>query len=200
MKTINCLTSEVALKLPDCAGELSSTVSFLSRKGHAAISLTLEQGAAPGVVRIIIPDETDSCPARGVWTLNVQTVCGCYEAQVYLDCPPPALAGVHTPTASQGPSIECCIPEDALTFTVLSLSPPTIEAEGYPDAGLLVDDSASYAVRLGVAAPSVSYRWINEDGVVLAEGAFGALGTTQYHDIDLTCATYALLPPAPFGD
>ena len=201
MKKLDCEEQSTNLKLPPCAGAFSTVVAKLVRLHHIDVPLELTQSTVdPELIEVSIPDPLPAnvpFPKRGVWKLSVQTDCGCYEAPVYIDCPPPAFAGVHTATAAQGPSIECCIPEDALTFTVLSLSPPTIEAEGYPDAGLLVDDSASYAVRLGVAAPSVSYRWINEDGVVLAEGAFGALGTTQYHDIELTCATYALLPPAP---
>lgn len=201
MKRLDCDEQSTNLKLPPCAGAFSTVVAKLVRLHHVEVPLELTQSETdPDLITVAIPDPLPSTvpyPKRGVWTLSVQTDCGCYEAPVYIDCPPPAFAGVHRPTASQGPSTECCIPEDALTFTVLSLSPPEIEAEGYPDAELLVDDGAAYAVRLGVAAPSVGYRWINEDGVVLATGTFAALGTTQYHDIELTCATYALLPPAP---
>lgn len=199
MKRLDCEEQSTNLKLPPCAGAFSTVVAKLVRLHHIEVPLELTQSETdPDLITVAIPDPLPSTvpyPKRGVWTLSVQTDCGCYEAPVYIDCPPPAFAGVHRPTAAQGPSTECCIPEDALTFTVTSLSPPTIEAEGYPDATLLINDALNYAVRLGVTAPSVSYRWINEDGVVLATGNFGAFGLTQYHDLELTCATYALLPP-----
>lgn len=199
MKKLDCDNQSTDLKLPPCAGAFSTVSAKLMRLHHVEVPLDLVQSTVdPELVTFSIPDPLPSnvpYPKRGVWKLSVQTDCGCYEAQVYVDCPPPAFAGVHTGTPNQGPSTECCIPDDALTFTVVSLSPPEIEAEGYPDAELLVDDGAAYAVRLGVTAPSATYRWINEDGVVLATGTFGAQGTTEYHDIELTCATYALLPP-----
>lgn len=201
MKKLDCDEQSTDLKLPPCAGAFSTVTAKLTRLHHTEVPLDLVQSTVDEhLITVSIPDPLPAnvpFPKRGVWTLSVQTDCGCYEAPVYVDCPPPAFAGVHNPTASQGPSTECCIPEDALTFTVLSLSPPEIEAEGYPTAALLVDDGAAYAVRLGVVAPWVNYRWINEDGVVLATGTFGPLGTTQYHDIELTCATYALIAPAP---
>lgn len=199
MKKLDCDNQSTDLKLPPCAGAFSTVSAKLMRLHHVEVPLDLVQSTVdPELVTFSIPDPLPSnvpYPKRGVWKLSVQTDCGCYEAQVYVDCPPPAFAGVHTGTPNQGPSIECCIPDGALTFTVVGLSPPVIEAEGYPDAELLVDDGAAYAVRLGVTAPSATYRWINEDGVVLATGTFGAQGTTEYHDIELTCATYALLPP-----
>lgn len=199
MKKLDCEDQSTDLKLPPCAGAFSTVSAKLMRLHHVEVPLDLVQSPInPELVTFSIPDPLPSnvpYPKRGVWKLSVQTDCGCYEAQVYVDCPPPAFAGVHMGTPNQGPSIECCIPDGALTFTVVSLSPPTIEAEGYPDAELLVDDGAAYAVRLGVTAPSATYRWINEDGVVLATGTFGAQGTTEYHNIELTCATYALLPP-----
>ena len=201
MKRFDCDEQSTNLKLPPCAGAFSTVVAKLVRLHHIDVPLELTQSTVdPELIEVSIPDPLPAnvpYPKRGVWKLSVQTDCGCYEAPVYVDCPPPALAGVHTATSNQGPSIECCIPEDAITFTVLSLSPPTIEAEGYPTAALLVDDGAAYAVRLGVTAPWVGYQWINEDGFVLATGTFGPLGTTQYHDIELTCATYALIAPAP---
>ena len=199
MKKLDCDNQSTDLKLPPCAGAFSTVSAKLMRLNHVDVPLVLTQSTVDEhLITLEIPDPLPSnvpYPKRGVWKLSVQTDCGCYEAQVYVDCPPPAFAGVHTGTPNQGPSTECCIPDDALTFTVVSLSPPAIEAEGYPDAQLLIDDGAAYAVRLGVTAPSATYRWINEDGVVLATGAFGAQGTTESHDIELTCATYALLPP-----
>ena len=201
MKRLACDAQSTDLKLPPCAGAFSAVVAKLVRLHHVEVPLDLVQSTVdPELIEVSIPDPLPAnvpFPKRGVWKLSVQTDCGCYEAPVYVDCPPPAFQSVHTGTPNQGPSIECCIPDDALTFTVTSLSPPTIEAEGYPDAQLLVDDGATYAVHLGVTAPWVGYSWINEDGIVLATGTFAALGTTQYHDIELTCATYALIQPAP---
>jgi hypothetical protein len=198
MKRLDCDEQSTNLKLPPCAGAFSTVVAKLVRLHHVEVPLVLTQSATdPDLITVAIPDPLPTnvpFPKRGVWMLTVQTDCGCYEAPVYIDCPPPAFAGVHEGTLTEA-STECCIPEDALTFTVTSLSPPKIDTEGYPDSELLIDDGLAYAVRLGVTAPSVTYRWIDEDGIVLATGTYGALGTTEYHDLDLICATYALLPP-----
>lgn len=198
MKRLDCQNQSTDMKLPPCAGALADVEAVLVRDSCTPVPLTLTDHGSYITVAIQNPlPPSVPFPRRGVWTLSVKTKCGCYEAAVYVDCPGPQFLPVHDASLPIGPSTECCIPDDALTFTVTSLSPPTIEAEGYPDATLLVNDAAAYAVRLGVIAPMVNYRWINEDGIVLATGTFGALGTTEYHDIDLTCATYALLPPVP---
>lgn len=134
-------------------------------------------------------------PRRGVWTLNVKTACGCYEALVYVDCPPPRFLPVHTPSGYTGPSTECCIPEDAITFEVRKLEGEIeVYAEGYPDAVLTFSEQNGYQLTLGVTAPSLRYQWIDADGNLYASGAFGAQGATQFHQIDLTCAMYALVP------
>lgn len=198
MKQLDCNHRTITMKLPPCAGAFST--AKLTRLHHVDVPLTVVQ--LDGLITLSIPDPLPSSvpyPKRGVWSLSLQTDCGCYEALVHVDCQPPAFAGVHTQTPFVGPSTECCIPEDALTFTVTNLSPPTIEAEGYPDAELLVNDAASFAIRLGVTAPSVGYTWIDSDGAVLATGTFGSQGTTQYHEIDLSCTTYALIPPEQEG-
>ena len=197
MKRLDCEEQSTQVKLPPCAGALALVTATLTREGHTAVPLVLTE-QPNDLITVAIQDPLPAnvpFPKRGIWRLNIQTPCGCYEAPVYVDCPAPAFVATHTPTLVNGPSTECCVPEDALTFTVTSLGPPTLEAEGYPDAVLLMDDSAAYAVRLGVVAPTLGYRWVNESGVTLATGTFGALGTTEYHDIDITCATYALLPP-----
>ena len=187
MKTLDCEHTSLALRLPPCAG--STPTAELTRANHVSVPLV-----QTGDGLFSLPDPFPAhipFPARGVWQLNAETGCGCYTSPVYVDCARLQLAGVHTPTAPIGPSQECCVDEDDLLFEVTNLSPPTVTVSGYPSAQLLVDDGAGYALRLN-AAVAGNYAILNESGVELARGVFGASGTTQFHVLDLTCATYIL--------
>lgn len=197
MKRIDCETNDVSLKLPPCAGALLSVTATLTRPNYISVPLIVSQSLTDAdqlLLTLPVPTVQVPAPARGVWTLIVTTPCGCFTAPVYTDCPPPQLAGVHYPTAITGPSIECCIPDNAISFWVTTLDPPTVEAEGYPAATLALNDALNFQFSTHVTPGFTQYDWIDEDGFVLATGAFLPNGTTQFHDIDLTCALYALVP------
>ena len=199
MKTLDCDHRFVAIRLPPCAG--SPPTAELMRLHHTSVPLVVTSPTVEddGLYHFTFPEPFPAhipYPARGVWKLSVTTGCGCYEALVYVNCPAPMFEPVHTPTAVNGPSIECCLLDTDIIFDVTSLSPPTIDVPEYSGATLLVDDAAAYAVRLNSAVTG-QYQWIDDSGIVLASGTYGANGTTQYHDIELTCATYALRPVVP---
>lgn len=192
MKRLDCVAASTNISLPPCAGAFASTTTTLQRAGHANVALTLTNHT--DYLTVAIPPGTTPWPARGVWVLNVQTTCGCYTAQVYVDCPAPQLTGVYSPTGTGLPAVTCCAPPGSIAVDVLSLNPPELEVEGYPNATLLVDDGAAYAIRLGSPVTGL-YRWLDEDGNLLASGSYGSNGTTAFHPLDLTCGTYYLAPP-----
>lgn len=199
MKTLDCEHPTIALRLPPCAG--SEPTVELTRPHHATVPMTRAAVAGDdGLYHFSFPAPFPAhipYPARGVWKLAALTGCGCYESNVYVNCPAPMFESVHTPSLPNGPSQECCIDENDLLFTISSLEPPTVDVDGYPSAQLLVNEAASYALRLNDAAVGGLYTITNESSVVLASGSFSALGTTQYHALDLTCATYILKLPTP---
>lgn len=196
MRTLDCERTTVAISVPPCAG--NTPTAELQRANHVTIPLALTSDgelhtfAFPNPFPANIP-----FPARGVWKLSVETGCGCYEANVYVDCPAPMFVATHEASLVGGPSTECCADDNDILLHVTALAPPSVEVDGYPTATLLVDEAASYAFRLNDALMIGPYAITNESGVELAAGTFQALGTTQYHDLDLTCATYILKLPEP---
>lgn len=185
------------MQLSLCGGDVANVEASLIRVGCPKLLLTVApvQDTLQHFT-VAIPDPLPpgvDFPSEGVWKLSVLTACGCYDMSVYVECPGPSAPGTHHITPGSEGWIECCLPDDALTFKVTSLSPLVVKAEGYPDAALLHSD-AGYAVRLGVTAPSVQYHWTDANASVLASGTYGGQGTTLYHKIDITCATYALIP------
>lgn len=198
MKVLGCLERSLELQLPPCGGDAGAVEASLIREGCTKYDLLITEDAqVPGRLTIAIPDPLPvgvKFPTEGVWTVFVETGCGCFQMPVFIECPAPTATAEHFKTPGNEGWQECCLPDNAATFKVTRLSPPTIVAEGYPVAQLLVNGT-EYAVQLGVTAPSANYRWVDANAVVLATGSYAALGTTQYHSLDLTCATYALLPP-----
>lgn len=193
MKVLDCNNTSVTIIVPPCAGD--TPVAELQRANHVTVPLT---GNAEGDFTFPSPFPANiPFPARGVWRLSVNTGCGCYEANVYVDCPAPMFESRHEGSLVGGPSTECCVDENDILLHVTALAPPSVEVDGYPTATLLVDEAASYAFRLNDALMTGPYTITNESGVELAAGTFGALGTTQYHDLDLTCTTYVLKLPNP---
>lgn len=199
MKTLDCEHPTIALRLPPCAG--SEPTVELTRPHHTTVPMTRVAVAGDdGLYHFSFPAPFPAhipYPARGVWKLSALTGCGCYESNVYVNCPAPMFNSVHESTPVHDASQECCIDENDLLFTISSLEPPTVEVDGYPTAALLVNDAASYALRLNDNNVTGLYTITNESGVTLASGTFGPLGTTQYHPLDLTCATYVLKRPNP---
>lgn len=197
MKTLDCEHPTIALRLPPCAG--SEPTVELTRPHHTTVPMTrVAVVGDDGLYHFSFPAPFPAhipYPARGVWRLAALTGCGCYEANVYVNCPAPMFESVHMGTPAHDASQECCIDENDLLFTISSLEPPTVEVDGYPLAALLVNDAVSYALRLNDNTVTGLYTITNESGVTLASGTFGALGTTQYHPLDLTCATYVLKRP-----
>ena len=196
MKTLDCEHPTIALRLPPCAG--SEPTAELTRAHHTTIPLERTQPVVDddGLFHFSMPSGVPF-PARGVWKLSANTGCGCYEANVYVNCPAPSFEGAHMATPAHDASQECCIDDNDVLFTISKLDPPTVDVEGYPTAALLVNEAASYALRLNDNSVTGLYTITNESGVVLASGSFSGLGTTQYHPLDLMCATYVLKLPPP---
>lgn len=198
MKTLDCEHPTIALRLPPCAG--SEPTAEITRAHHTTVPLTrVLVDADDGLFHFSFPDPFPAhitFPARGVWALSALTGCGCYTSNVYVNCPAPMFASTHTATDVHDASQECCVDEDSILFTISSLDPPTVTVDGYPTAALLVNDAASYALRLNSELTG-PYTILNESGVVLATGTLGGLGTTQFHALDLLCTTYVLQLPAP---
>lgn len=182
MKVLDCENPSVQISLPPCAGD--TAVVELQRANYTTVPLALtEDGYAfPDPFPANIP-----FPARGVWKLTAVTGCGCYETDVYVDCPAPQLVPLHTPTAN-AEVIVCCEPDDAIGFSIETLDPPVVEVDDYPDAELVVDGDTA-ALDLGDASVTGGYTLYDDDGIPITEGEFTA-GVTEYHE--LTCTHYYL--------
>lgn len=105
MLRLDCQTTQIPLVLPPCSpgGIISASISRL-HSGKYTLTATADP-SKPGVVNLSgIP--TDA--ARGVYTLALQTNCGCFTASVFYDCEAPAFAGTHQPTSIPGLVKACC--------------------------------------------------------------------------------------------
>lgn len=109
MIRITCDPAIIRLILPMCAEQPTS--ASLSRRFCA--THVLEAVAGPSSVQEITLTGIPADIERGVWSLDIETPCGCYMTNVFLDmCQPPAFASTHYPTDDTGPIIECCDPEE----------------------------------------------------------------------------------------
>lgn len=102
MKRITCDPATIRLIVPMCSEQ--PTAASLSRR--FCLTHVLTASAEGQVVTLSgIPEDIE----RGVWSLDIETPCGCYTTNVFLDmCPPPRFESVHTPTHDPNPVIECC--------------------------------------------------------------------------------------------
>lgn len=114
MIRVDCLTAPLQVAIPACA--TMPTKATLARAGRSAIDLTITYppGTPPfpantqQTVGVTPPGTTP----RGVYTLRIESACGCFQTQVFVDtCQQPAHRGIHTPTFSPVPLPECCLPE-----------------------------------------------------------------------------------------
>ena len=91
MKRLDCEEQSTQVKLPPCAGALALVTATLTREGHTAVPLVLTE-QPNDLITVAIQDPLPAnvpFPKRGIWLLNIQTPCGCYQAPVYVDCPAP---------------------------------------------------------------------------------------------------------------
>lgn len=104
MIRIDCDTADIPVQLPRCAGTINSAYIFRPHGVRRELTATLDP-ALPGIVRL------SNLPAdapRGVYTLALQSNCGCFTTSVAVDCPAPALPGTHNPTNPPGITKVCC--------------------------------------------------------------------------------------------
>lgn len=114
MIRVDCLTAPLQIVIPACA--TVPTKATLSRADASAIELVITYllGTPPfppstqQVIGLTIPSTT----RRGVYMLRVESACGCFQTQVFVNtCQPPAHQGLHTPTFPPTAVPECCLPE-----------------------------------------------------------------------------------------
>lgn len=104
MIRIDCATADIPIELPACAGTILKAYIFRPHGVKRDLTATLDP-TVPGIVRLTnLPTDAP----RGVYTLALQTQCGCFTTSVAIDCPAPALPGTHQPTNTPGITKVCC--------------------------------------------------------------------------------------------
>lgn len=125
MIAIDCNTADIPVQLDSCAGSVLTAKLYRPHGVKVELIATLDP-STPGIVKLAgIPDDLP----KGVYTLTVQTACGCFSTPVAVRCSPVALPGTHYPTNAPG-IIKACCPEDV--DPDISVSHVTAEQEVLP--------------------------------------------------------------------
>lgn len=104
---IDCSTVDIPVQMRPCAGGISKAFIFRPHGVKAELTATMDP-TLPGIVRLTgVPMDVP----RGVYTLSLQTACGCFSTPVAIGCPAPALPGTHYPTNAPGLVKVCCDPQ-----------------------------------------------------------------------------------------
>lgn len=107
MQTIDCTDPSLNLVLPPCAAVPSA--ARLTRRGFEDVPVT-----ASVEDRVVTLAAVPAGLTRGVWTLAIDSECGCYTAPVFVDiCAPPAFQAEHIGEERE-PIQVCCPDEDDL--------------------------------------------------------------------------------------
>lgn len=99
MLTLACDQSAITLSPGQCG--LGIIKAYLDRADCGRVDLAIDGET------LTLPEKR---PQAGVWTLNVQTSCGCFSAPVHIQCPAPALRPTHQPTSDTELPIPVCCP------------------------------------------------------------------------------------------
>jgi len=172
----------IQVRLPPCALEI--TVARLTRANHATVTFTAtpQAPATDGSITVQLSNiPTDI--RRGVWRLQLESDCGCYETDVSIDlCGAPQLVNTHTPTQDTQSSIECCEPElqpewgtppVIASFTLSILEDEFVATLDEPPPNSLTltyDAQADTITFVGVPLPAKTVSLTNSSGVVIAMG------------------------------
>lgn len=172
MIKLDCANASIHLLLPPCNEHIARATLTRAHCTTYELQAQVNPSDAPeGTVTFTIP--TDPPPARGVWQLTLDTDCGCFTMNVWVDCPPPRTVGTHQPTNEPGPTIVCCEQERQDDWD----KPPVNFPLGNPPTGYAVregqEDDPTGTVLVMTPAPPPQYeRWVLRDasGVVRGEG------------------------------
>lgn len=104
MIAIDCSTVDIPMQLPACALTIDRAYIFRPHGIKRDLVATVDP-STPDVVRL--SDLPTDAP-RGVYTLALQTPCGCFTTSVWIGCEGPALPGTHHPTDPPGVIKVCC--------------------------------------------------------------------------------------------
>lgn len=100
MVIISCTTESLDLRIPECGG--TEMTAFITKPNGLVKNLTVS--TEDEVIKLTGWPEG----AKGSFTLCVQTQCGCYSQQVYLDCPAPENVPVNKGSGlPEAPYISC---------------------------------------------------------------------------------------------
>lgn len=108
MIRVDCRTVTIPLVLPDCTSEIISATLARAHRDSYALTAAID----PSNPKLVQLSDLPQDAPRGVYKLALQTNCGCFTAQVYVDCAAPAFAGTHYPTNPAGLIKACCEPDD----------------------------------------------------------------------------------------
>jgi hypothetical protein len=192
---IDCDPLTVPLYLPACAGA-GPFEATLTRCGADTLTLVATLDVPTQQLAISgIPADAK----RGVWTLNVKTSCGCFNATVFLDlCRAPGFVPTHTPTPGVGTEVQvCCDPEGLLGHVIVgALAPYAAEYQ------LGVDGETVTSATLDVTGTTLTVVFsVLPTGPVRLHNSYGDLLSTQpaatttvvfEFEEALPCDTYAL--------
>ena len=105
MQTLRCDALALPLRLPPCAAEPTSGQLIRSRQAPVEVGISIN--AETRIVTVTAPAEG---LVRGVWTLQIETPCGCFHVPLWVEmCSAPAFVGVHLdPNEIRGPIQVCC--------------------------------------------------------------------------------------------
>lgn len=126
MIVIDCVDPTLALHLPPCAPAINAATLSQPRGPH--LPLPVPQLTPERRLALTLPQDI----RRGVWELSLQTDCGCFVTDVFIDiCQRPALPGEHTPTADQTTHPECCVPDSYTRFQWCEGQPQPVIPQGH---------------------------------------------------------------------
>lgn len=186
MVIIDCEDPVLRLRLPPCAADVEAAT--LSRAHCPTYDLTAAIVDGDLHLSGVPPD-----PRRGVWALNLQTNCGCFEADVFMDyCRAPGFIPTHHDDLHQEPIIQCCVPDliwpPTLGFTgpdgdLLEPSPPLSEFSVTPS-----DDSFTVSLT-PIPAGFTHWRLLDHEGRPVATGELPHIESP----IPIRCSTFYLV-------
>lgn len=108
MQTLKCDALALQLRLPPCAGEPTSAT--LARSARAPVTVSISIDAVTRVVTLSAPSEQLE---RGVWTLQIESPCGCFHAPIWAElCTAPAFIGTHNADDQENGPIQVCCPNE----------------------------------------------------------------------------------------